>query len=64
LSTLTKLGANKDNKKFGVAQIVDILLWNWFQVYPTFIIPNSEEEDESGIKQTPKVQVVGSRKIL
>jgi hypothetical protein len=30
LSAPTKLSANRDNTKFGAAQVVDILLWNWF----------------------------------
>jgi hypothetical protein len=64
LFTLTKLGANRDITEFGVAQIIDILFWNWFQVDPIFIVPNSEEENESATKRAPKVQVVGSNKIL
>jgi hypothetical protein len=43
---------NEDNIKFNVAQVVNILLWNWFLIESTFIIPNFEEEDE-GVARAP-----------
>jgi hypothetical protein len=54
----TKPGANKDIMEFGVAQIFDIFLWNWFQIDPTFIVLDSKEEDEGFVKPTLKIQVV------
>jgi hypothetical protein len=50
--------------EFGVAQIVDILLCNWFQVDPTFIVSDSKEEDEGVARLALKVQVVKSSRIL
>jgi hypothetical protein len=50
LFTLTKLRVNRDNTKFNVFQVVDILLQNWFLVDPTFIIQDSKEEDEGATK--------------
>jgi len=64
LSTSTKLEANRDIMEFGVAQIVDILLCNWFQVDPTFIVSDSKEEDEGVARLALKVQVVKSSRIL
>jgi hypothetical protein len=36
--SLMKLGANRDNTKFGIAQVVNITLWNLFSIESTFII--------------------------
>lgn len=33
-----KLGANRDNTKFGIAQVVNITLWNLFSIESPFII--------------------------
>ncbi len=30
-----KIKASKNNTKFGIAQLIDILFWNWFLVGPT-----------------------------
>jgi hypothetical protein len=43
---LTKGRTSRDNTKFGVAQVVDILFQKWFSVDLTFIIRESEGEDE------------------
>jgi hypothetical protein len=54
LFSLTKLGAHKDNMKFNVAQVVNILLWNWFSIESTLIIPDFEEGDEGVTKVPPE----------
>jgi hypothetical protein len=64
LFTLTKPKVSRDNTKLGVAQIVDILLWIWFLVDLTFIIPNFEKEDESVARVPLETQSIGGTKIL
>jgi hypothetical protein len=57
LSALTKIIANKDNIKFSAAQVVDILLQNWFPVDLTSIISNLKEEDEGAAKPAQKLRL-------
>jgi len=38
LFTSTKFDISKDNIEFGIAQMVDILLYNWFMIDLTFIL--------------------------
>lgn len=57
LSALTKIIANKDNIKFSVAQVADILLQNWFPVDLTSIISNLKEEDEGVAKPAQKLRL-------
>jgi hypothetical protein len=64
LFALTKLEANRNNTKFGVAQVVDILLRNWFLIDLTFILPDFDEEDESAVRIILKPQVVRGNRIL
>jgi hypothetical protein len=45
-STLTKGRTSRDNTKFGVAQVVDILFQKWFSTDLTFIIQEFEGKDE------------------
>jgi hypothetical protein len=46
----TKPGASRNNTEFKTTQVVDILLWNWFPVDPTFILPKVDEEEEGAIR--------------
>ncbi len=62
LFTPTKPKVSRDNIEFGVAQVVDILLRNWFPVDPTSIVFDFEENE--GVAMTPlETHVVGGNKV-
>lgn len=63
LFALTKPWASKINTEFSDAQIMDILLQNWFLVYLTFIILDLEEEDESATTYPLEIWTLGSTRI-
>jgi hypothetical protein len=46
----TKPKENRNNTKFNVFQVVDILFHNWILIDLTFIVQDFEEEDEGAIK--------------
>ncbi len=64
LFTLTKLSTNRDNIEFRVAQVVDILLQNWFMVDSKLIIIKSDEEEEGTTKPQPEVQAGRTNRVL
>jgi hypothetical protein len=64
LSTSTKPKASRNNIEFGTAQIMDILLLNWFLVDPMFIVPNFEEEDEGVVRIELETQIVRGNRLL
>jgi hypothetical protein len=50
-----RLGKTRDNIEFKFAQVVNILLQNWFLVDTIFILLELDEEEEGVATSIPKV---------
>lgn len=46
---LINFDTSKNNIEFKATQVEDILLWNWFLVNTTPILPESDKEEEEGV---------------
>jgi hypothetical protein len=60
----TKPRMNRDNTKFNIVQVVDILLRNWFLVNLTFIMLDYEEEDEGATRFPLEIQIAKGTRVL
>ncbi len=63
LFALTKPRASKINTEFSDAQIMDILLQNWFLVGLTFIVLDLEEDDEGATTFPLEIRTLGGTKV-